>query len=591
MKHLLLLLSALLTAGTLSAQTLYVSSGGGIGLVVEGNDGTNPTLYVEGGVELDGPAVVEENAGNDGGDMRVVDFSAANRGSVTIDAGELEHTGESTIQLEGHWTNNQVYDASLTAGRAPTVIFNGTLVQNYEHSGSDYDFQNVSFQNTLAVGAAAGSIVMNSDLAVTNEAIFAGVANQNVVNASGNTFIMGPNATFTNAYLAAGGTPTKRDYINGTVRRHTNFPGTTTYDFPTGNTASAEPMQIAFSGNPGNVTHIDGSFDAAAPPGLVAGATQETWLCGNPTMDPFTGTWEWTANDGSTYLGANGTLQAGVGSGTYGVVMRPHTTSATPAANTVAVSSTAQNASGTNGGGAWRVVNTGVAAADGNFPCVPQGGAPNELATSQRLTGFSEGGGHFAPAPLPVEFLGLTATPDDEGFIYVNWQTLTETNNSHFNLFRSTDNQNFEIVKDEIPGAGTTKDPQSYSYDDYDVEFNQVYYYKTQQVDYDGQSSFSNVAQAMLTRDALGAESSVVLYPNPTDGTLNMRVASASEQTIGIKIYDAIGKLIVDEIYDVQPGISTVDLTSEIGDVSAGAYNAVVNMSANTFTTKLVITK
>ena len=527
--------------------------------------------------------------------MRVVDVNATTRGDVTInnDANaSLTMTGQSELQLEGDWSNDQVYAATATGGRLPTVIFNGSRAQAYVHLGNatDYDFQNVDFQNTLATASGnPGSITMNSDLAVTNEAAFAGVADRNVINANGNTFVMGPAATFSGAYMASNAAAVHQDYINGDVRRF--YGAATSYDFPVGDANSAEPLNLNFSGDPGNVDYIDATYDAAAPVTLTAGTAQSTWLCGNPSMDGYTGTWTYDAfsNESYTdYLAGTGTpaAETTVGGGqTYAATMHPHRKNATGSGYAASgTSTTAVKAGG------WGVYTSNTQNGDGDYPCINQGGAPNVLNTSSILTGFSDIGGHVSTDPLPVEFLGLTATPDD-GFIYVNWQTLSETNNSHFNLFRSEDNQNFEVVKANIPGAGTTKEPQTYNYDDFQVEFNQVYYYKTQQVDYDGQSSFSNVAQAMLSRDAVGNMTSVVLYPNPTDGALNMRVTAENKQTIGMKIYDAIGKLIVDETMDVPAGMSTVDLSSKIGSVADGTYNAVVNMSNETFTTKLVITK
>ena len=113
--------------------------------------------------------------------------------------------------------------------------------------------------------------------------------------------------------------------------------------------------------------------------------------------------------------------------------------------------------------------------------------ATNEL-TFSGATGFSDISG-FELASLPVELIDFTASLEHNQSI-LNWTTAKELNNSHFEVFKSTDGKNFKRIG-RVEGRGTTNDIKHYSLMDGDVQ--PVQYYQLKQLDFDGKHDYSEV--------------------------------------------------------------------------------------------------
>lgn len=115
---------------------------------------------------------------------------------------------------------------------------------------------------------------------------------------------------------------------------------------------------------------------------------------------------------------------------------------------------------------------------------------------------------------LPVSFKSITASKERQD-VAINWSTATETNNSHFEVERSADGENFSAVG-SVRGAGTSAVIKNYHLTDRAAFITgnaPVLYYRVKQVDFNGQSSYSNVVSV---RDQ-DLQQNVVLgiYPNP----------------------------------------------------------------------------
>lgn len=94
------------------------------------------------------------------------------------------------------------------------------------------------------------------------------------------------------------------------------------------------------------------------------------------------------------------------------------------------------------------------------------------------------------PDPLPVELSSFTGEAEGRSNL-LQWKTATEKNNSHFELERSTNGEEWEKIS-TVNGAGTTLHQQFYRY--YDSNFEHaVNYYRLRQVDYDGAERLSDI--------------------------------------------------------------------------------------------------
>ena len=130
---------------------------------------------------------------------------------------------------------------------------------------------------------------------------------------------------------------------------------------------------------------------------------------------------------------------------------------------------------------------------------------------------------------LPVELLYLEATPMENKYIRVHWSTSTEINNSGFELERSTDGVNFDFVQ-WIPGAGNSTEQVDYSYDDYQVLADQMYYYRLKQVDYDGEVEYTYIVNAMLYGDQFFEVSEFM--PSVASGSSALIVSTSDDKQL-----------------------------------------------------------
>ncbi|MCL4119467.1 UNVERIFIED_CONTAM: hypothetical protein GTU68_067343 [Idotea baltica] len=141
---------------------------------------------------------------------------------------------------------------------------------------------------------------------------------------------------------------------------------------------------------------------------------------------------------------------------------------------------------------------------------------------------------------LPVEWVNVSAQGHDVSKkIEVSWSTAAEINNKGYFIERLNNNKFIEIGWVDTQATASTL--RSYMFEDRDVNFNQVYTYRIRQVDFDGQSSYSNIVTARLN----GA-TDVKIYPNPlkSGSDLFFTGLSANDDAIHIELIDQQGRTI-----------------------------------------------
>lgn len=120
---------------------------------------------------------------------------------------------------------------------------------------------------------------------------------------------------------------------------------------------------------------------------------------------------------------------------------------------------------------------------------------------------------HLGPF-LPVKLINFNAAIEGST-VRLRWQTADELNNKGFEIQRSRDARNWEVV-DFIPGSGQDQGFSSYSFVDQPgilKEGQAVFYYRLKQVDLNGNFSFSKVEFVDFTKNMLSQE--IKFYPNP----------------------------------------------------------------------------
>jgi hypothetical protein len=175
---------------------------------------------------------------------------------------------------------------------------------------------------------------------------------------------------------------------------------------------------------------------------------------------------------------------------------------------------------------------------------------------------------------LAVEFEMTLQAHRDGGDVYLDWQTLTESNSDHFVLQRSLAATGpFEEIG-SVPAAGVSFSPRNYHWIDTQVSSQQLWYRLTE-IDANGQSSVSHIATvaATIAKPAVRVAADGRMYTFDIAGTGAVR----------LDLMDAAGRQVLSRVGS--PGKTTVDLQALATGVYC--YRVVVGMDA--FTGKIAL--
>ncbi|GAB3853096.1 hypothetical protein GCM10028822_21510 [Hymenobacter terrigena] len=143
--------------------------------------------------------------------------------------------------------------------------------------------------------------------------------------------------------------------------------------------------------------------------------------------------------------------------------------------------------------------------------------------------------------PLPVRLTAFLAEPLGPSAVQLRWNTATEEQNKEFVVQRSTDGKDF-IGLAHLPGHGNTTLPQAYQYADKQLPANlSKLYYRLQQVDVDGTSTYSPVRVVDVV---LGAAPAMLqaYVATPPDGLLHYTFAGPATGAEELVLYSIMGQ-------------------------------------------------
>lgn len=166
---------------------------------------------------------------------------------------------------------------------------------------------------------------------------------------------------------------------------------------------------------------------------------------------------------------------------------------------------------------------------------------------------------------LPVELAAFEAYAKQKHNL-LKWTTATERNNAYFGIQRSANGQDFTEIG-RVNGNGTSTNTNDYQFTD-DEPLSSLNYYRLQQVDIDGKSSFSDIV-GVVRADAETLE--VVSFgPNPNNGEMEVTVLNEQNGNIDYVITDINGKALTQNRVIVTEGLNTFEVN--ITDFPAGVY-------------------
>ena len=185
------------------------------------------------------------------------------------------------------------------------------------------------------------------------------------------------------------------------------------------------------------------------------------------------------------------------------------------------------------------------------------------------VTGFSQFRLHTrnpGNAALTIDLTSFTvekqATTD-----LVKWTTSSETNNSHFNVQRSNDGSNFEVLGKIYTQAlnGNSSERLDYTYIDQQPLMGHNYY-RLEQVDIDENKSYSKIV------DIMWLDGNVVrLYPNPTNDIVNIDFSLTASSQTEIKLIDMSGRVVKSILSNGEKGMNHSKIS--MSELANGVYH------------------
>ncbi|KHJ39438.1 hypothetical protein PBAC_04240 [Pedobacter glucosidilyticus] len=181
---------------------------------------------------------------------------------------------------------------------------------------------------------------------------------------------------------------------------------------------------------------------------------------------------------------------------------------------------------------------------------------------------------------LPITLSSFTANSTAQN-VNLNWSTSSEKNNSHFNILRAGEDNNFTKIG-QVTGSNNSDQKQYYEFKD-NSPLSGNNYYKLEQVDFDGKSeTFGPVAANFsLNGEAKLAVSKIA------EGKINVQLSSAQASNAMVSIFDLSGKQVFKSNINLTEGNNNLELSISTS-LNSGIYLVTVQTKNNAYKTKLV---
>ncbi len=196
---------------------------------------------------------------------------------------------------------------------------------------------------------------------------------------------------------------------------------------------------------------------------------------------------------------------------------------------------------------------------------------------------FSEFIGHEpSGGALPVELVDFYAEKSNSA-VQLYWTTATEENNAGFEVQRSMDGMEWEVLT-FVEGNGTTVEVQNYEWEDNNPKEG-LNYYRLKQVDFDGTMDLSDVVFVDMGKRE---ENQISVFPNPiASGNASVMIEVDNYQEAQLQVFSATGKQVNSESVDLIPGNNR--LTVSVDDLEEGLYFVYVKIGAIGYNAKLIV--
>ncbi len=217
--------------------------------------------------------------------------------------------------------------------------------------------------------------------------------------------------------------------------------------------------------------------------------------------------------------------------------------------------------------------NTGTVNWSPDTPDYSIGGAGLTTGSETPIDPFQWG---TQDIPLPVELTAFKAANTQNG-VKLTWNTQSENNLAGFNLWKSKNaDAGFEKINPSlINAAGSSTNPVEYTFDDNNVENDETWFYRLEQVELDGTSTFISSIQVEVSK----LPATVFLhqnFPNPFNPSTEIQFDIPEESFVRLSVFNVLGEEIRTLVNEVRSaGIQTVvwdGLDNNNHELGSGIY-------------------
>ena len=150
---------------------------------------------------------------------------------------------------------------------------------------------------------------------------------------------------------------------------------------------------------------------------------------------------------------------------------------------------------------------------------------------------------------LPIQLIDFSGTVQTQGNL-LQWISATETNCDHYTLYYSLEGNAF-IPINEQKAAGNSSITQKYTY--FHPNEAPMAYYRLTYTDKDGSE---HIASTIVLYRTHSPANNILVYPNPTQNTLQIRYESVAAMPTVLQVYDITGRLLQQQTENTQIGIN-----------------------------------
>lgn len=183
---------------------------------------------------------------------------------------------------------------------------------------------------------------------------------------------------------------------------------------------------------------------------------------------------------------------------------------------------------------------------------------------------------------LPVELSEFNvAYIPDEHVIDLHWITASEMNSDRFEVERSFDGINYEVIA-VVKAQGTTTNETQYYTIDKDPKIG-VNYYRLNQIDIDGGNRYSETRTVNILDDGYDILS---FYPNPTSGSTEVIFNSYRKEDVQLTVLSFDGKPLVKTTLAAEKGGNRFDL--DLSNLNGNMFIVTITTSDKVYSGKLI---